>query len=260
VARENRTNYRVVPDDDDQLSVRYTDPDGKTHSGCVVDTSVGGIAVGFDSEQPPHIPLTTWTTLALESPSLSESLAIEVEVKSRTDNGQIRRYGFQFLKPDRLKRALPPELRRLFNQRAAIRVRPPSDAPVQVDLEPSLRQPGADTVVTLQGGPVDEDCFFEAVMLDISVFGMGVRIDMDTEHAFADTELVHVSFTLPPSPRVLQMDSWIRSRFIKAGQLCYGLEFVESENDHIVEYVMRLQREDSQRKANSPETAPSNAS
>ena len=239
--RDKRATYRVPVEDGDRLDICYTDSNCRSYMGRAIDVSIQGIGVTFDGDSVPRIPVSESVTVTLGSPHLSEPVDVAVEVCTRSDEDGVRRYGFSFLDPDRLKQDLGPELLELFNQRAAIRVQPSLKKPVTVDVEASTAEQ-AEYNLVLKSDPDVGEAFFPGELVDISTRGMRVSLDPASEKALAHNERVLISFSLPPSPKVLELEAWIRRRQFENDTLYYGLEFLTSENPHVVDFVARMQR------------------
>jgi c-di-GMP-binding flagellar brake protein YcgR len=161
-----------------------------------------------------------------------KALLLSARVARRIDEGESRRYGFQFTDRQQLEQQLRPTLYRLFNRRASYRVRPAPDHPVEVTLECF---PG--------GTPV------QAQLIDISTGGMALRVPLEAESALADSDRVRVSASLPDCPQRLDLSAIICSRSLAGAEIRYGVKFdlqrtdsSQCQQDAILNFVMARQR------------------
>ena len=94
-----------------------------------------------------------------------------------------------------------------------------------------------------EGGTVD-DREITCQLQDISGTGIALLLDQESEVALAAATRLQISFNLPNNPRVFMLEAWIRHRRVVANKIRVGLEFVDGEQESIVDYVMIRQRED----------------
>jgi c-di-GMP-binding flagellar brake protein YcgR len=90
---------------------------------------------------------------------------------------------------------------------------------------------------------VNGDLVVSGRLRDISASGAGVLVTETAESSFASVNLAQVSFVLPPGTTPLVLDTRIRHRAAARDFVRYGLEFIEGENEEILAFVMRRQRE-----------------
>ena len=111
----------------------------------------------------------------------------------------------------------------------------------------ALKLPPADRSLEL---PADVTGDFSATgrLKDISTGGIGIFLSRKAEHVLAATELVEMSFELPPTNEPMTLMGWIRHRRLKGNRMSYGIEFDAelSDNfapqlDQIIQYIVRHQ-------------------
>ena len=166
---------------------------------------------------------------------------------SRVESGvsRIYRYRLKF-DSDELKRRLSREASRAHNQRTANRVTPAPGESVAV----ALKLPAADGSLELPANAT-ADVSVTGRLKDISTGGVGVFLSRKAENLLADTELVEISFALPPSSESLTLMGWIRHRRLKGNRMAYGIEF-DTELSHnfvpqldgIIQYIVRHQEQE----------------
>lgn len=225
-----RDAYRTTPDELDHLSVALPTAEGQPVQGRIISLNFFGVSIGFPRDALSPIPLGLEQTITFSSPQLKKPIDVKVRAQSRVDEDGIHRYDFDYVNQDELKSQLPAPLFRLFNQRKAYRVAPDEKAPISV------------TVKACDGDEREVVCR----LVDISGTGIALMLDQAGEVALAATDKVALSFNLPNRPRAFRLEAWIRHRRVVGQEIRVGLEFVDGEQETIVDYVMVRQREEMQ--------------
>ena len=236
---DRREQCRVDVGEGKELEVSVRASGRPSFSGQAVDLSVDGaglrvLSLGFPPSAGPVLGVGEETELTLTFAALKKELVVSARVTNRTDEEESRRYGFQFTNRQQLEEQLWPALYRFFNRRAAYRVEPAPDCPVEVTLE---RTSGGMRV--------------QAPLLDISAGGMGLRVPAEAESAFAESDRIRVSTSLPGCREPLNLTAIIRNRRLAGAEVHYGLEFDwpgtenrQRQQDAIIAFVMKRQRAD----------------
>ena len=229
---EHRAQYRIELDEASDLAVSIPNPQGPPHSGRLLDVSGFGAGVRFVLPDCPTVAVGEVVTLVFTSKRVKKPVTVQARVQNRREEEDGRRYGFRFLEGEQLDAELPPELRKLFNRRRALRLAP---------------DPGAPVGVVLDGGAGSSRV--EARLVDLSSLGAGVALDPVAESALANTSLVGISLALPDCPGPVQLIGHIRHRRLRGAEIRYGIEFdpelshnFARQQDQITGYVMQRQR------------------
>ncbi|MDX1489336.1 MAG: PilZ domain-containing protein, partial [Acidiferrobacterales bacterium] len=193
------------------------------------------------------LPIGLATTLSFTAPWMRAPIQVDAKVISRVESGASRIYRYRLkFDSDELKRRLSREASRVYNQRTANRVTPPPGESVAV----ALKLPAADRSLELPTNAT-ADVSVTGRLKDISTGGVGVFLGRKAENVLADTELVEISFELPPSSEPLTLMGWIRHRRLKGNRMSYGIEFDTelSKNfapqlDRINHYIVRHQEQE----------------
>lgn len=234
---ERRRQYRVDSGEVEGLQTSLRTSTGSVFSGQPLDLSVDGMAIRFLSlgfALPGASPLLVGdeVELRLALPQLEKPLAAPARVIHRADQEDSRRYGFRFTDRQQLESQLSPALYRFLNRRAAYRVKPAPDSPIEV---------------TLTGTPGGSRA--RARLLDISAGGMGLRVPLQAESALSATDRIKVSLSLPNCIARLNLGINIRNRRLVGAEVYYGAEFdlgrtpeAQRQLDAVIAFVMERQR------------------
>lgn len=221
--------YRTAPDELNHLDVALSIADGSPVPGRIISLNFFGVAIGFPRGEMPPIPLGLEQTATFSSPQLRRPIDVRVRALSRVDEDDIHRYDFDYVNQNELKSLLPGALFRLFNQRKAYRVEPDEKTPISVTVK-TCRDDGVREII--------------CQLVDISGTGVALLLDQDAEVALAATDEVALTFNLPNYPRAFRLEARIRHRRVVSNRIRVGLEFVDGEQEAIVDYVMQRQREE----------------
>ena len=234
---DRREQYRVDVGEGKELEVSVRASGRPSFSGHALDLNVDGaglrvLSLRFPQPAGPVLGVGEETELTLSFAALKRELVVSARVTHRTDEEESRRYGFQFTDRQQLEEQAWPALYRFFNRRATYRVEPASDCPVEVTLE---RTSGGMSV--------------QVPLLDISAAGMGLRVPAEAESAFAESDRIRVSTSLPGCRDALNLTAIIRSRRLAGAEVHYGLEFDwpgtenrQRQEDAVIDFVMKRQR------------------
>ena len=243
MAPDERNVYRYALTSGEVLEVQVKSPDGTIYQGEPLDISIDGIGVRFSCGEPPPLVVGHHVILSFMSPNFPKPVEVEAQIVDRRESVGFSRYRFQYVDADELKRQLPKHVFKQFNRRQSYRVKPDPDKPVDVTLSPkeSTQVICIDEDVKPHLGSGEQDIIGR--LLDISVCGAGVLVDQSAEAVFAAISQSTLSFTLPPSRNLIEVEAWIRYRRAAGKFVHYGLEFVDSDHHEIIDFVMRRQRE-----------------
>lgn len=235
---DDRSAYLTTTEELEDLEVALAGPDGASVPGRIISLNFFGASISYARKEMPPIPIGLEQTITFSSPQLKRSIDVMVRAMSRMDEGDIYRYDFSYVNQDELKSQLPAALFRLFNQRKTFRVEPDEKAPIKARV----------TACRSDAGEASAEEIFEgeivATIQDISSTGIALLVDQQGEVALAAASLVEVTFTLPTHPRPIRLEARIRHRRIVQNMIRVGLEFVDGEQESIIEYVMLRQREE----------------
>ncbi len=181
------------------------------------------------------------------APWLRTPIEVAANVVSRVESGTSRIYRYRLkFDSDELQKRLTREANRVRNQRTANRVKPASGASVAVTIKSPEAKGASESLAEASGDVSETGC-----LKDISTGGVGVFLSRKAESVFAETELVEISFELPPSSGPLTLIGWIRHRRLKGNRMSYGIEFDTelSDNfapqlDRIIQYIVRCQEQE----------------
>jgi hypothetical protein len=204
--------------------------------GLGVDLSAKGLGATFPCEPPELLPLVgELGQVFIAGDWLKRELRFEARAVRRSDIGiDICSFGFEFTAE---LDEVDPELRRLFNRRQAVRVRPLANDPVEVGI--SIR-------------PSDQEA---AVLRDISSSGIGIELDVMAQRSIGGASKLDLLLPLGPGGGVVVVPAAIRHRrYIGSSKIVVGLIFLLEQASPEVEraindYVMILQREELSRAA-----------
>jgi hypothetical protein len=198
----------------------------------VQDLSAGGVRLATISEaRAPGAVGSKVHFWLVDRPNRVE-VGFEAVVLQRLEQPAKRVFGLEFTDP-RVVETLHrhPTLARLFNRRAALRVRPdPRDGEVQC------------TVVARRGpvppaGGVDAGGAIEpGVLVDLSVNGLGVDVGEAFERRMVGHDRVDCTFRLPGTDTRLTIAGRVVRRLLRdsGGRVLYGVVFSEPQEpaDH----------------------------
>lgn len=229
------------------FEVAVVTADGETFAGTLVDLHTEDAEASFPRDAGPVLPIGLATTLSFTAPWMRAPIQVDAKVISRVESGASRIYRYRLkFDSDELKRRLSREASRVYNQRTANRVAPAPGESVAV----ALKLPAADRSLELPTNAT-ADVSVTGRLKDISTGGVGVFLGRKAENVLADTELVEISFELPPSSEPLTLMGWIRHRRLKGNRMSYGIEFDTelSKNfapqlDRIIHYIVRHQEQE----------------
>lgn len=214
----------------------------------VLNVNIAGAAMRLPREAGPALAIGQPVTLTFTGAHLPDPLQVHAKVVACSF--QHGRCGVEFVGSEGLHKRLSPKAYSLFNRRAAYRVKlSPAELAVvaikllKVDWIPSSR-PSA------QGPPPANE--YVGQLKDISATGIAIWVDLKVSAILKFSQLLEISFGLPPSSEpLLRLTCWVRHSQAQGELVCYGLEFdrvrskhFQRQQDKIAEYVMRRQREE----------------
>lgn len=199
--------------------------------GLGSDLSANGLGATFACEPADLLPLVGEVGhLTIAGDWLTQPLRFEARAVRRSDIGtNVCSFGFEFMAE---LDEVDPELRRMFNRRQAVRVRPRANEPVKVgiSIQPSVQE--------------------AAILRDISSTGIGLEVGVNAQRRLGSTSKVELLLPLGPAGGRLVAPAAIRHRrYIGSSRIVLGLIFVLEESTPDVkraidDYVMTLQREE----------------
>ena len=200
--------------------------------GEVLDLSLTGCVVWFAIEQSPRFFIGEKVALSVDG-DRAGAVRVLATVRARTELDGFRRFEFAFEISSALRARLSVGLLRSFNERKAVRV-----------------EPGVTVLVTLQ---IPSRGFqTTGRMRDVSVDGVGVVIDFESERTLSRVLQVGVEFTLPDGGRPMRLEASIRNRSrLDDGHgvyigLCFDPQTSSADfvcQRKLTEFVMARQRE-----------------
>jgi hypothetical protein len=160
------------------------------------------IELAFSLTEAPQVAIAQLVVLRLQLTPSSPEVRVPVCAVERTDDETQRRYRLQPRRKHELSR-----LKRGY-QRAHIRVRPRTEAPIKID----FRDPAGELLAS-------------GSALDISVAGAGVLLESSDELALTAHDLVELAIHLPDGqpPRIVH--GLIRSRRLVSASIFIGIKF-----------------------------------
>lgn len=227
--RERRKTYRVALRPCERLLITLHRQRGLPLLGDVVDLSIEGAGAVF-SKKPPQLALGERVRLTLATrggPCTIEQAAL---VASRSEEGDGRRYGFEFLDRTALEQGLGQRLFRLFNRRGQVRV----------------CMDGAPAAARAERGAICAVGLF-----DLSAGGLALSIPLQAHAELGRAERLLVRFRLPGEEQALQVVATVQNRRPTPEGLIYGLaldpqetrNFQEVEG-HIARFLWRREAEE----------------
>lgn len=235
---ERRSQYRVTSEEVSSLHATIRTPGGVYSLGEPVDLSISGVgtqllmSLGFAATSCPTLVVGEEVTLYLGLSEAERPLELSARVMNRTDEGELRRYGFEFTDREQLECQLSPVLHRLFNRRHAYRIEPDPDSPIEVMLicaSPTLQ--------------------VRARLVDISTNGMAFDVPLDAESALAAVDRLVACVGLPGGGQPPRLGILTRNRSLLGNQVRHGVEFdlkrtqdAQRQQDAVARYVMDRQR------------------
>ncbi len=229
-----RKNYRVKLKSDRDLEVTLkAAQEPASHPGEIVDVSADGVGVRFAAKARPGLAVGSEVDLRFTSTQLKKPLEVQARVRRRHEEEGAVRYGLQFLGEEQTDRKLSPILHALFNRRAAYRVEPDPELPVDV------------TITSVDGGTTAE-----GQVVNISAGGLQARLPFESDQAFARVDAVRLSLALPGSPNPCSLVGRISARILSGIVVKYGIAFdpersenFERQTSAIFDYASKRQRE-----------------
>lgn len=261
--QDRRRFYRVQVSETNPIGIRLVTSEGETTTGSALNISAGGAGVRFDAEQSPKLFIGQRVTLTLLSARLGEPVTVNATTRSRLDKGTFRQYGFEFA-INLVERRMSRQLRRLFNRRAAYRVRPLTREPIFVRIsqpgEKSLPPPQTALARPIEPEEVEETIEPQpevvepqtlAKVKNLSVRAVAVLIEPEMDEELAAVDTLVISFHLPGNTILQRLYCRIRRREWEGHRVLYALEYdteqsvqFEKQRDMLSIYVMRRQREE----------------
>lgn len=232
---KSRDIYRIAQTDIEKLELRVSGGLGKAVSGEVIDLSNTGIDARFSRQQAPVLAIGEEIELAFRwCDQEFESLGIQAQVVTRTDEERSLLYGFSFLESPGLTHGM---MNQLFNRRSAHRAKPKPGEEIEVQLWVHNQSP--------------RESLFVAKMVDISVLGLGIMAEIGRDAVLKNHDLVDVSFKLPGSSQRNTITARLITRKLRGDVIHYGLQFSKSmirhltaEQNEIAEYIIRREEEE----------------
>ena len=197
-----------------------------------------GAEIRFEAGSAPALCLTTAVELRFSDGESGTRIGVRARVRTRKEAGSGRRYGLAFLDQRAVREQILPYLHGEGQQRAAVRVRPPASAPIQVVLE----------TTTGKGRLTGR-------VVDLSEGGLSIQVRPEDEDPFADTTRATASFRVPGAPATavrLAVDNCERRLVGTVAQ--FALRFVpecspgyQEHREAILEYVADRRRDSGRR-------------
>jgi hypothetical protein len=203
---ERRSTYRSpIAPQAQGLSVSVAGPSGRG-VGNLVDVSARGARVSFPAGYDPALSVEDVVEATLQSLSHGD-LRLTARVVHGAPSGQGSvLYGLEFLDAEQVLQDLNPFYARLFNRRAAPRVRPSLDRRVNA-------------TVSWEGGEA------RARVSELSVTGMGLSLPLVDAYRVMAVSEVYLSFGLPGIQGTFEGPARIVNRRPTGGSVHLGLAF-----------------------------------
>lgn len=202
---ERRSAYRKSASQLQGLSVDLAGPSGRG-IGNLVDVSAHGARVSFPPGYDPSLSVEDVVEATIQSLSHGVlRLDARVVHAAPSDQGGVL-YGLEFLDPEQALSDLNPFYARLFNRRAAPRVRPSLDRRVTATL-------------SWEGGEA------QARVSELSVTGMGLSLPLVEAYRVMALREVYLSFGLPGIQGTFEGPARIVNRRPNGGTVHLGLAF-----------------------------------
>jgi hypothetical protein len=181
------------------------------------------VTITFAREGGPHFPIADELTVAFRSREIFEPFVARSRVIFRQDDPFRSRYKFEFSEKD------AQTLNAIFKRRAAVRMRPDEDLPVQACA------PGGES-----SGLVACD------LRDISKTGLSLRVAGEGEARLYNLDRLQLDFQLPGDDLRFDLEAEVRYRQLVDEHVHYGLEFDRLPAgivQRIEAYIQRRQNE-----------------
>ncbi len=232
---DRRQHYRVTPNTISDVVVEVRLPTGDESRAGLVDISAGGVALAYRKEQAINTSIAEPVKIIFKSDRLGLPLVVDGTVRRvmNSQDGSMILYGVSFESWTGGRSDLTPKLKAMFNEREAVRVEPREEDEVSIEIE-------------INGQPT----LIEGTLRDISVLGIGVWVNAESEQTLDSVTDANVKVTLPTGPDDLSMEVEIRHVQVfgeraRVGMRFNGTEPVERRHNKtsITQYVMDRQIE-----------------
>lgn len=212
--REKRRHYRVLQATLPQLIVTVPYSDGSERRGTCRDVSVGGVSVGFGTDQDPGLEAGDEIVLLFRTESQERTISVAARVVARRwMDGDGIVYAFVFSRPEELRAQVWGAWGRWFNRRRFRRYVPDRASTVLVQ-------------VRWQRGMLD------ARLADVSLGGLAITVKREEAAQLTSARDVHVSFGLGDKESTtagLRFRAIVRSCSANAREARVGLEYLRDD-------------------------------
>ena len=188
------------------LGAKLLPPNSEWLVAQVVDASAGGAGLSFPIDRDPDLQTDDPVMLSFHSLREASEVLAQAIVRTRAEEGDTVRYGFQFADPSQLFKGLDPFYLKFFNRRRHLRVRPQLGRNMNVDVR------------TEEGG-------WRLRLHDVSQAGTSILVSSEELRWVQGNERFDVEFRVPGSEIGFQSFGR-RVHFTNVGgSLRCGLEF-----------------------------------
>ena len=229
--KEKREKYRDGSDSSVPFSLNLILPGRKILPGYLIDINMDGTAISFPSEYCPDFAPDERVRLHLMMTESQKAVFIDAIYKGSSTNKDMKQCRFQFVNPGSFLHDLDVSALSYFNRRQAFRVKP-VETPL---LKVFLSWDGGSTVGS---------------MTNISITGMGLRIEATVAQTFVLSGLMTLSFQLPNHEDTLKLVGKVIHHRPLGEAVIYGIEYDKNKTEDfyrqetaIAAFVLNQQKE-----------------
>ncbi len=191
---------------------------GSTADGHVNEIHSPSISVDFPSgSDVPSLGIAERVRLTFAGKNLGAPLEVYARTIFREVIGGDTRYRFE------ITQKTEQILRNLLGRRVAPRITMGGAEPIPVQIQPGEGKGS-----------------LEAVLHDISATGLSLLFGMEEEITLTNSEVLHLSFCLPPSEEPIHLTCRIRYRALSGTTVRYGMEYVANADPDFADIPQRL--------------------
>lgn len=212
----SRELYRVRADPEGGVPIHIVGANGREAEGTLIDCSASGASVALPYEEPPPVAVGVEVSLEFGVPGRDEPIAVDAIVQHVCIGDVYLRYGFRF-DAQRLEDPLDPSEWELFNRRRSQRIHLGGESTVEVAIAPEEGEPVA-----------------HGQLYDISLHGIGLRVEESDADAVRNAGRLRCRFALPSDPAELEVVVDVRDERPardEAGGILFGCEVDLSVSD-----------------------------
>ncbi|MEM9381899.1 MAG: PilZ domain-containing protein [Planctomycetota bacterium] len=198
-----RVHYRRALGKGVALGVQAVSSDGLPMSGHLVDLSAGGASIEFDDRVERELELGSEKELVFSSLT-STPVRVRAIVRTTPEDGEPRRYGFEFLETKEFHGALQEGFFKFFNRRRHRRA------------QPAL---GEDFIADIQFGGVERVVRIH----DISLKGATFHIEPELFELLSLSSEIELSFIVPKTDMRLVHQATVKNVTVESRGIRVGV-------------------------------------